>query len=461
MRSLFSSAVLLLLAGGTGQAQDKVNLAYTLDTLPNGLRVVYHVDRGAPLASVVVWYNVGSKHEQPGRTGFAHLFEHMMFQGSKNVKDDQHFRLLERVGAAAGRDINGTTWTDRTNYFESVPPQHLGMALWLESDRMGYLLDAVTPAKLENQREVVKNERRQGVDNQPYGTWFEYTFGYAFPDEHPYHHPVIGSMKDLTAATQEDVSAFFRTYYAPNNAVLVLAGDFDIAEARRLVTQYFGPLPRGPAAPAAPDMSVPALVGREVRAVVPDNVPLPRVYAAFRIPPLRDRDGWYAGEVLARILGDGRSSRLYAALVRDQQVASSVNAFTFGLLDGADLLVVTATAKPGVAADSLERAVLAEIERARLTPPAADEMRRVVNRAQYQLADQLQSLGGFGGRADQLAQYATFFGDPGEVNRLLERFSGVKPDAVAGLARERLVESNRVLLIYVPRQERPREASDE
>jgi len=461
MRFLTSSVVALLLAGTAGHAQQRVNLAFTLDTLPNGLRVVYHVDRAAPLASVVVWYNVGSKNEEPGRTGFAHLFEHMMFQGSKNVKDDQHFRLLERVGAAAGRDINGTTWTDRTNYFESLPPQHLSLALWLESDRMGFLLDAVTPAKLENQREVVKNERRQGVDNQPYGTWFEYTFGYAFPDDHPYHHPVIGSMKDLSAASLDDVSAFFRTYYAPNNAVLVIAGDFDLAEARRLVTQYFGSLPRGPAVPPAPDMAVPSQVGRQVRAVVPDNVPLPRVYAAFRIPPLRDRDGWYAAEVLARILGDGRSSRLYAALVRDQQVASTVNAFTFGLLDGADLLVVTATAKPGVTADSLERAVLAEIERARATPPAAEELRRVVNRAQYQLADQLQSLGGFGGRADQLAQYTTFFGDPGEVNRVLDRFAAVKAEAVAGLARERLVEANRVMLIYVPRPQPPREASDE
>ncbi|MGH7646431.1 MAG: M16 family metallopeptidase, partial [Gemmatimonadales bacterium] len=248
---------------------------------------------------------------------------------------------------------------------------------------------------------------------------------------------------------------------APNNAVLVIAGDFDLAEARRLVAQYFGWLPRGPAVPPAPDLGVPSSVGRQVRVVVPDNVPLPRVYAAFRIPPLRERDGWYAADVLARILGDGRSSRLYGALVRDQQVASTVNAFTFGLLDGADLLVVTATAKPGVTADSLERAVLAEIERARVTPPAAEEMRRVVNRAQYQLADQLQTLGGFNGRADQLAQFTTFFGDPGEVNRVLDRFSAVKAEAVAGLARERLVEANRVMLIYVPRPQPPREASDE
>jgi predicted Zn-dependent peptidase len=208
MRTLTCTFLTLVIAAAAGRGQQGLSLTFTLDTLSNGLRVVYHVDRTAPLASVVVWYNVGSKNETPGRTGFAHLFEHMMFQGSKNVRDEQHFRLLERVGAAAGRDINGTTWTDRTNYFETVPAQHLPLALWLESDRMGFLLDAVTPAKLDNQREVVKNERRQGIDNQPYGTWFEYTFTYAFPDDHPYHHPVIGSMKDLTAASHFAVHRF-------------------------------------------------------------------------------------------------------------------------------------------------------------------------------------------------------------------------------------------------------------
>jgi zinc protease len=238
MRLRFLAVSLLCCAAGSAAAQapkaagqsPELRIDYVEDELPNGLKVLYHVDRSTPVAAVVIWYDVGSRNERAGRTGFAHLFEHMMFQGSKNVAKLQHFGLLE----AAGGDINGTTNNDRTNYFEQVPSNQLELALWLEADRMGTLLETVDKEKLDNQIEVVKNERRAGVDNQPYGTWFEKVQAAVFPAGHPYHHPVIGSMADLSAATVEDVHGFFKTYYAPNNAVLVIAGDIDIPVAKAL-----------------------------------------------------------------------------------------------------------------------------------------------------------------------------------------------------------------------------------
>jgi len=261
---------LLCFAAGTAGAQTanpgkspELRIDYTQETLPNGLTVIYHVDHSTPVAAVLLWYNVGSKMEQPGRTGFAHLFEHMMFKGSKNVADGQHWALLEGAGGRAGADINGTTNWDRTNYFEQVPSNQVELALWLEADRMGTLLETLTKEKLDNQREVVKNERRQGVDNQPYGTWVEKTGELVFPDSHPYHHSVIGSMADLSAASVADVQNFFKTYYAPNNAVLVIAGDIDVPQVKAMVRKYFGPIPRGPVPPKLPNMAVPTPIGRE------------------------------------------------------------------------------------------------------------------------------------------------------------------------------------------------------
>ncbi|HEU0054019.1 MAG TPA: pitrilysin family protein, partial [Longimicrobium sp.] len=249
MRRLLLALPLAALLPGALAAQGRpanegVRIDYVEDSLPNGLKVIYHVDRSTPVAAVDIWYNVGSKHEQPGRTGFAHLFEHMMFKGSRNVGDGRHFALLEDAGARAGSDINGTTWFDRTNYFEQVPSNQLELALWLEADRMGTLLETLTPEKLDNQREVVKNERRQGVDNQPYGTWLEKLLPRGFPAGHPYSHTVIGSMEDLSAASVDDVKNFFRTYYAPNNAVLVVAGDIDVEQAKALVRKHFADIPR-------------------------------------------------------------------------------------------------------------------------------------------------------------------------------------------------------------------------
>ncbi|HEX5726827.1 MAG TPA: pitrilysin family protein [Longimicrobiaceae bacterium] len=451
-RTLLALAVAALLpAPALAQGDAAVRLDYVEETLPNGLKVIYHVDRSTPVAAVDIWYNVGSKHEQPGRTGFAHLFEHIMFKGSRNVPDGSHFGLLEDAGARAGADINGTTSFDRTNYFEQVPSNRLELALWLEADRMGTLLETLTPEKLDNQREVVKNERRQGVDNQPYGTWLERMLTHVFPAGHPYHHTVIGSMEDLTAASLDDVKNFFRTYYAPNNAVLVVAGDIDVEQAKQLVRKHFGDIPRGPAAPPLRSLDLPPHVGAPRREVVEDaNAPAPAVYVGYRVPNARS-DRADATSLLGSLLGSGRSSPLYESLVRRQQVATNVGAFNFGLVDGADLMVFFATGKPGASPDSLEAALLAELGRAgeAITEPA---LQRVKAGQRYSFVNNLQRTGGFGGRADMLAQAWTFHRDPNWVNTRLQALDRVTVPMLRALAAERLVENNRVTLVFVPRR---------
>jgi predicted Zn-dependent peptidase len=429
-------------------AAQSPHIAYTEETLPNGLKVVYAEDHATPVVAVDIWYNVGSKVEQPGRTGFAHLFEHMMFKGSRNVGDGQHFALLEGAGARAGADINGTTSWDRTNYFEQLPSNQLELALWLEADRMGTLADVLTQQKLDNQREVVKNERRQSVDNQPYGSWLEKMLGYSFPDGHPYHHSVIGSMDDLSAANLEDVRSFFRTWYAPNNAVLVVAGDFDPAQARALVRKHFAAIPRQAPPPPLRDTRLPATIGHEQHEVVQDaNAPVPAIYAAYRVPARRDPRA-AAVELLAGML-NGRSSPLYEALVRRQQAATNVGVFQLGLVDGGDLIVVRAGGRPGSNADSLDAAVRRELDNA-MAGLTQENLDRAKAQARYDLVNGLQTTGGFGGRADELAMGWTFFHDPGWVNKHMAELDRVTLADVQALARERLVPANRVTLVYVP-----------
>jgi zinc protease len=451
----FAVSLLCLAATNVGaQAKSQagkspeLRVDYTEESLPNGLKVIYHVDHSTPVAAVLLWYNVGSKMEQPGRTGFAHLFEHMMFKGSKNVADGQHWALLEAAGGRAGNDINGTTSWDRTNYFEQVPSNQLELALWLESDRMGTLTETLTQAKLDNQREVVKNERRQAVDNQPYGSWLEKTEELLYPDSHPYHHSVIGSMTDLSAASVSDVQNFFKTYYAPNNAVLVVAGDIDVAQAKQMVRKYFAPIPRGPNPPSLANMSVPTVVGREQRVVVQDALaPAPRVYVAYRVPPVKDRRAETVA-ILGDIIGGGNSSRLDESLVRKQQIATSVSGFNIGLADGADMLVFIASGRPGSNPDSLERALLAELAGA--SSFTQSELDRARAQERFQFVNGLQFTGGFGGRADRLAEGWTWFRDPNRVNKVLGEFDKVTLDNLSAVARERLVPSNRVILVYVP-----------
>ena len=327
-------------------------------TLSNGLRVILSRDHATPVVAVNLWYHVGSANEREGRTGFAHLFEHMLFQGSAQVEANEHFELVQRAGGT----LNGSTWLDRTNYYETLPSHHLELALWLEADRMARLLPAMTQEKLDTQRDVVKNERRWSVDNQPYGTWWERLPALCFPPAHPFHHSLIGSMEHLTAASLDDVAEFFRTYYTPDNAVLTICGDFDEAEARAMVERQFGAIPRGTGRPALPDLTLPPTFGEWKREVVEDAVVAPRLFLAFRIPPAGE-DAWYAASLLGAVLGTGEGSRLSRALVREQQLASEATAFTFDLAKGSDLLVCDVTARPGVAAATLEAAVVAEIER--------------------------------------------------------------------------------------------------
>jgi predicted Zn-dependent peptidase len=439
-------------AGAQGKTQagrsPELRVDYTKETLPNGLTVLYHVDHSTPVAAVLLWYNVGSKMEQPGHTGFAHLFEHMMFKGSKNVADGQHWALLEAAGGRAGADINGTTSWDRTNYFEQVPSNQLELALWLESDRMGTLTETLTQQKLDNQREVVKNERRQSVDNQPYGSWLEKAEEALYPDTHPYHHSVIGSMTDLSAASVSDVQNFFKTYYAPNNAVLVVAGDIDVAHAKGMVRKYFAPIPRGPTPPRLANMSLPATVGQEQRIVVQDQLaPAPRVFVAYRVPPAKDRRA-EAVSLLGDIIGGGNSSRLDESLVRRQQVATNVSGFNIGLADGADMLVFIASGRPGSSPDSLERALLAEL--AGTSSFTQSELDRARAQERFNFVNGLQFTGGFGGRADRLAEGWTFFHDPDHVNKVLGELDRVTIDNLNSVARERLLPTNRVVLVYVP-----------
>ena len=413
-------------------------------TLPNGLRVVLSEDHANPVVAVNLWYNVGSRNERPGRTGLAHLFEHMMFQGSEHVPDTQHVAHVERAGGA----VNGSTWLDRTNYYETVPSHQLELALWLESDRMGFLLPALTQEKLDNQRDVVKNERRQRVENAPYGDWDERLQALVFPPDHPYHHSVIGSMEDLDAASLDDVRDFFRTYYAPNNAVLTLCGDFDPRQAREMIERYFGPIPRGPEVPPLPGrVEVPARIGTEVRQVVEGEVALPRVYLAFRAPPLT-RDEFYAGDVLAHLLASGKASRLYRALVRERRLAKDVGAYAFPLVSGAAMLVVVSTANPGVDPAALEAALLAELEELQRAPELEAEIRRAATAIEARHVMGLQQVGE---RANDISMYTTLFDDPERINTELERYRAVTAEGVRRFALEYLGVDNRVVLTYLPR----------
>ena len=410
--------------------------------LGNGLRVVLSEDHATPVVAVNLWYHVGSANEREGRTGFAHLFEHMLFQGSAHVGANEHFELVQRAGGT----LNGSTWLDRTNYFETLPSHQLEIALWLEADRMARLLPAMTQEKLDTQRDVVKNERRWSVDNQPYGTWWERLPALCHPPDHPFHHSLIGSMEDLGAASLEDIAAFFRTYYTPDNAVLTVAGDFDPATARTMVERHFGGIARGT---GHPPLVLPALAptfGGWLRETVEDAVVAPRLFLAFRVPPF-GADDWYAASLLGSILGSREGSRLPRALVREQAIASSAGAYTFDLSKGNDLLICDVTARPGVSATVLERAVVAEIDRLIRDGVTAAERERALAVLETEWVLGLQSAGG---RADKLSQYATYFGDPARVNDELERYRAVLPDALTAFARSHLVPENRASLLYVP-----------
>ncbi len=409
--------------------------------LDNGLQVVLSREDAAPVVAVNLWYGVGSRNEREGRTGFAHLFEHMMFQGSKHVPEMGHFSLIEKAGGS----LNGSTWLDRTNYFETLPAHYLELGLWLESDRLGWLLPAMTQEKLDNQRDVVKNERRWRVDNQPYGDWDERIQALVYPPDHPYHHSVIGSMEDLDAASLEDVEQFFRTYYAPNNAVLTLCGDFEPAVAKQLIGKYFGDLPRGPAIPPIPGRTdIATTLGREVREVVRQDVSLPRVYLAYRIPPF-GTDEYFTALVASYILGYGKAALLYRTLVREQQVAQDVVTYAFPIVVGAAMLVVWATARPDRPADDVERALTAQI--AQLRDIGDADVERAVHLLETERLNELQKVDE---RADQLSMYTQLFDEPERINTEVDRIRAVTPRRVRDFAARHLGADNRAVLVYVP-----------
>ncbi|HSG06744.1 MAG TPA: pitrilysin family protein [Longimicrobiales bacterium] len=447
MRGVVWVGALSLVAPSLNAQQDggrvDVHIPYTQFTLTNGLNVIVHQDRSLPVASVNLWYHVGSKNEKPGRTGFAHLFEHIMFEGSAHVPEGDFDNLLE----AAGGVNNGSTSNDRTNYWENVPSNAVELALWLEADRMGFLLETMTQEKLDLQRDVVKNERRQGVDNQPYGMAFETVYEHLYPADHPYHWPVIGSMDDLSAATLEDVKDFFRTYYAPNNASLAIAGDVDVSEIRSLAEKYFGDIPSGPAIPeaTAPDPSLSA----ERFLVLEDAVELPRLYVAWHSPEgFTDEDA--ALDVLSAMLTEGKSSRLYKRLVYDEQIAQDVSAFQEGNELGGTFWVI-ATAKPDVPLERIATAIREETTRLVSGGIAPDERDRAVNGVETGFVRSLERVGGFGGRADRLNEYHFMTGTPGWVRQDLARYQRVNEAGVVDVARRWLTGRPAVWLSVVPR----------
>ncbi len=417
-------------------------VAFTETRLPNGLRLIISEDHLAPVAAVNVWYGVGSKHEVPGKTGFAHLFEHVMFQGSANVGKAEHIALVQ----AAGGTMNGTTWLDRTNYFETMPSHQLELALWLEADRMGTLLDALSQENLDNQREVVKNEKRWSYDNRPYGTWNEKLQAHLFPESHPYHHSTIGSMDDLNAASLDDVQQFFRTFYAPNNAVLSVVGDVEPDQVREWTRRYFGAIAANPDIPPLPDLSLPPTLGGERRETVPDKIPLPRVYVGFRAPPFGDT-ALDALDVASQILAGGKGSRLHKRLVRQERIAQDVALFTLGFIGGASITAGWATLRPGVEIERVERTLHEELERLATEEVSDDELARAKALIE---SDELGALSRVEERADRLSMYATLFDDPGLINRMLPRYLAVTPAAIRDVASRVLRADNRVVLTYVP-----------
>ncbi|WP_055591154.1 M16 family metallopeptidase [Peterkaempfera griseoplana] len=423
-------------------ASSSGGLAITEHRLANGLRVVLSEDHLTPVAAVCLWYDVGSRHEVKGRTGLAHLFEHLMFQGSASVQGNGHFELIQ----GAGGSLNGTTSFERTNYFETMPAHQLELALWLEADRMGSLLAALDQTSLDNQRDVVKNERRQRYDNVPYGTAFEKLTAMSFPEGHPYHHTPIGSMADLDAATLKDAQAFFSTYYAPNNAVLSVVGDIDPDETLRWIEKYFGTIPAHDGKPAPVDGSLPPVSGEELRLTVREEVPSRALMAAYRLPHDGTREA-DAADLALTVLGSGESSRLYNRLVRRDRLAVAAG---FGLLRlaGAPSLGWLDVKTSGDATvEAIEAAVDEELARFAEEGPTPEELERAQAQIEREWLDRLQTVSG---RADELCRYAVLFGDPALAGSALSRVLEVTAEEVRDIARQRLRADNRAVLVYEP-----------
>jgi len=420
-----------------------MNIPFSKHTLSNGLDVLIHEDHAVPIVAVNIWYHVGSKNESPGRTGFAHLFEHLMFEGSQHY-DRGYFHPLQEAGAS----LNGSTNADRTNYWEVVPTNALDLALWMESDRMGYLLPALTDAKFDNQRDVVLNERRQNYENRPYGLAGMAIVSALYPPHHPYHWLTIGAADDIRAAHIDDVRAFFQRYYHPGNASLAMAGDIDPERGLALAAEYFEEIPAG-VKPDRVTVPAPATPKADVRMVLEDRVELPRLYLAWHSPAL-----FAAGDaeldLIAEVLSSGKTSRLYRALVYEQRIATEVAA-SQNSREAGSFFQIVATAAPGRTLAEVERAIAKELNGLIDRGPTRDELERCLAQAESHFLFRLQTVGGFGGKSDQLNAYNTFLGDPGYFTRDLERYRSATPQLLKEAAAAYLKPSGRTILSVVPR----------
>jgi len=423
-----------------------MNIPYSRHTLDNGLDVLVHEDHGCPIVAVNLWYHVGSKNETPGRTGFAHLFEHLMFEGSQHY-DKGYFQPLQEAGAL----LNGSTNADRTNYWEVVPTNALELALWMESDRMGYLLPALTDAKFENQREVVLNERRQNYENRPYGFAGMAMMSALYPSTHPYSWMTIGAADDIRAARLDDVRAFFQTYYRPRNASLALAGDVDTEIAIDLATRYFGELEAGDVPPGV-EATAPPPYTTELRLLLEDRVELPRLYIVWHSPSIFGEDDAEL-DLVAEVLASGKTSRLYRSLVYDDRMATEIAASQNSREIGGYFQVV-ATAAPGRTLAELEGAISGAIAHLVGEGPSPREIERCQAQAEANFVYRLQTVGGFGGKSDQLNAYNVFIGDPGFFERDLDRYRRVTAPSIQRVTRDWLAPERRLLLSIVPRGRR-------
>jgi zinc protease len=443
------TSLVLALAGALSLANhaepEKIpSIPFQSFKLANGLNVILSEDHTAPIVGVDVHYNVGSKDEKPGRTGFAHLFEHLMFQGSAHLPKGEADRLIENVGGSA----NGSTGQDQTVYWEQVPSNALEQALFIESDRMGWLLPTLDQAKLDNQREVVKNERRQSFEMQPYGTAFITLAANLWDPDFPYHWLPIGSHEDLSAATLDDVREFFRQWYGPNDASLAIAGDFDPGEARRLVEKWFGAIPPSP--PPEHRRPTPRPLAEEKRVTIEDNVELPRLYVAWQTPKVF-AEGDAQLDMLGAVLSEGKSARLVKRLVMDERIAQQISAGQSSQ-EFASMFLVVATPKPGQTVDRLLAEIDEEIEKLKKTPPDEGELQRAVNTTESRAIFGLEPVGGFAGRAASLNRYYFETGDPGFFPKDIGRYRKVKPEEVREVAARWLKKDARVVLTVMPRK---------
>jgi zinc protease len=445
-RAIVASLLALCTAGAGAQQPAPLQVPYEMFRLDNGLTVILHRDTSAPVVAVNLWYHVGSANERPGRTGFAHLFEHLMFEGSGHVKEGEFDTRLE----AAGGVNNGSTSNDRTNYIIDVPKNALELALFLESDRMGYLLDTMTPDRVDGQRDVVKNERRQIYESRPYGMASLELNRMLWPDGHPYSRPTIGEMADLSAASHQDVVDFFRTYYVPNNASLAIAGDIDLARTRVLVEKWFGEIPAGaPVPPVAPPAA--QLTG-VTRRTLTDAVSLPRLYVGWLTPPLY-APGDAALDMVSSVLTGGKSARLTKRLMYDAQIAQNVTAVQQSGALGSSYLIV-ATAQPGRTLAEIRAIVDEELARLRREPPSALEVQRGINQIEADFYRSMERVGGFGGKANQLNAYYAAAGIPDYFAEDLARYTSLAPSDVQAAVLTWLPADRRVELVVEPEAKR-------